>query len=115
VTTNHPEKLDKALIRPGRIDKQLHLGYMAAEDICNMLEHYFQTTLDYGQREQIEEIVIGSQETSHKHLGYCVRPAEVPLQMTPAQIEQMTAEHDTVDLMIEALEAKRSVSKPQLV
>ena len=26
MTTNHPEKLDPALIRPGRINKRLHLG-----------------------------------------------------------------------------------------
>ncbi|KAJ1618158.1 hypothetical protein T492DRAFT_569693, partial [Pavlovales sp. CCMP2436] len=26
MTTNHPEKLDPALIRPGRIDKILYLG-----------------------------------------------------------------------------------------
>ena len=26
MTSNHPEKLDPALIRPGRINKQLHLA-----------------------------------------------------------------------------------------
>merc|ERR1719199_2189083 len=26
MTTNHPEKLDAALIRPGRINKRIHLG-----------------------------------------------------------------------------------------
>lgn len=30
MTTNHPEKLDPALIRPGRIDKILHLGALSA-------------------------------------------------------------------------------------
>ena len=29
MTTNHPEKLDPALIRPGRINKRLHLGHPA--------------------------------------------------------------------------------------
>ena len=28
MTSNHPEKLDPALIRPGRIDKTFHLTYM---------------------------------------------------------------------------------------
>jgi mitochondrial chaperone BCS1 len=30
LTTNHRERLDAALIRPGRIDKQLELGYASA-------------------------------------------------------------------------------------
>ena len=32
MTSNHPEKLDPALIRPGRIDKQILLGYLKAPE-----------------------------------------------------------------------------------
>ena len=46
MTSNHPEQLDPALIRPGRIDKKLMLGYMGAQDVVvDMPQHYFQVTL----------------------------------------------------------------------
>jgi ATP-dependent 26S proteasome regulatory subunit len=41
MTSNHPEKLDAALIRPGRVDKVLHLGYMEAPEAILMVNHYF--------------------------------------------------------------------------
>lgn len=43
VTTNHPEILDEALIRPGRIDVQVKFGYANASLIAEM----FQAYLDY--------------------------------------------------------------------
>ncbi|CAB9518996.1 Mitochondrial chaperone BCS1 [Seminavis robusta] len=94
MTTNHPEKLDKALIRPGRIDKQLYLGYMAGLDVIAMLEHYFETELSEGQRERVKKLVSG------------IEGSTAPVSMTPAQVEQLTAEHDDLEDMVAALEAK---------
>lgn len=94
MTTNHPEALDPALIRPGRVDKKLLLGYMAAQDVTEMLEHYYQTALGPMQRRRIECAVVPEK------FG---RPG---LRLVPAQLEQMTAEFDSVDALIEALEAK---------
>ena len=43
ITTNYPEKLDKALIRPGRIDLKVKFGTCTTENIVKMFEHYFET------------------------------------------------------------------------
>ena len=41
MTTNHPEKLDPALIRPGRINKRIHLGFVDAETLLKSLRSRF--------------------------------------------------------------------------
>lgn len=42
ITTNYPEKLDKALIRPGRIDMKVRFGPMTSKNILEMFEYYFE-------------------------------------------------------------------------
>merc|ERR1712142_221813 len=42
ITTNYPDKLDKALIRPGRIDMKVRFGPMTVKNILEMFEHYFE-------------------------------------------------------------------------
>ena len=101
MTTNHPEILDPALIRPGRIDQRLLLGYMRWENIVEMIEHYFQLGkkpeggLDFDLVKRVREAVLGNDAKG--------LPA---LSLTPAQVEQLSAEHDDVEDMIVALEAK---------
>jgi SpoVK/Ycf46/Vps4 family AAA+-type ATPase len=90
MTTNHPEMLDPALIRPGRVDKKLMLGFMRSEDIISMLELYFQTVLTDIQRSRVD---------------FLVRCKRGGIKLTPAQVEQLAAEHDVLDDMITAMES----------
>lgn len=41
ITTNYRNKLDKALIRPGRITFEIELGYFNRKNIINMVSSYF--------------------------------------------------------------------------
>jgi chaperone BCS1 len=41
VTTNHPSKIDPALLRPGRIDKQYKIDFVEAQEIEEMFLYYF--------------------------------------------------------------------------
>jgi chaperone BCS1 len=99
MTTNHPEMLDPALIRPGRMDKQLELGFMVAADVVAMIEHYYQTKLSDRDKERMIFLVNGDEEGES-------------LELIPAQVEQLAMEKDSVGDMMNWLECK-SLEKRQ--
>jgi len=148
MTTNHPEKLDAALIRPGRIDKNLLLDYLRFGQASEMIAHYFRQ-FDVGQRvvarklkakeyekgviqsvkkeistyeimftdDEIVETVTGSMIKPEE--GICMlTPAQTDrlehifdtvghvMKLTPATCEQLCAEHDTVESLLDELERK---------
>lgn len=52
MTTNHPEHLDPALIRPGRVNKTIHMGNIDTDSALKMIEYYV-GKLDDKQRQFI--------------------------------------------------------------
>jgi ATP-dependent Zn protease len=41
ITSNYPEKLDSALVRPGRIDVNIRFDYASCSMIREMLQHFY--------------------------------------------------------------------------
>ena len=48
MTTNYPERLDEALVRPGRIDVKVDFGRCTNTCLVEMYEHFFEDTQNLG-------------------------------------------------------------------
>jgi len=93
MTSNHPEKLDPALIRPGRVNLKLYLGYIELPEARRMIDFYFG-----GYRgNHLTGIQISQLEHVWERLAKSVS-------LTPAQLEQLCAEHDTPEGLCSALD-----------
>jgi chaperone BCS1 len=46
LTTNHPDKLDPAILRPGRVDRRIHLGPASAEQAARLYRLFFPQAID---------------------------------------------------------------------
>jgi DNA polymerase III delta prime subunit len=66
ITTNHPEKLDKAFIRPGRIDVNLEVGFCDKEMIEDMFSFFYE-----------------------KDCKDCLREIEYNKKITPAELNKI--------------------------
>merc|ERR1711935_711114 len=96
MTTNHPEKLDPALIRPGRINLKIYLGFVECQEAMNMCEHYFGGYKgNYFTPHQKKEF-----EKTWEVLRV---PSGGRLNLTPAQLEQLCAENDSLDELCAAI------------
>ena len=84
VTTNHPEKLDDAFIRPGRIDKILHMDYVEEPAAKNILSMYFpENEMTDNDLSLINTIFVKENK------------------ITPAKIEQKCSEYNTCSEILE--------------
>lgn len=86
MTTNHPEKLDPALIRPGRINRKIFLGNVKLPECKCMIQHYFTSGQPLSAKVEAE-----------------LASTFVDGVLSPATIEAMCAEQETIEDMIMAL------------
>ena len=56
MTSNHPEKLDPALIRPGRVNLKLYLGFIELPEACEMIGLYFGAAPNASQRASLSHL-----------------------------------------------------------
>jgi chaperone BCS1 len=53
ITTNHPEKIDPVLIRPGRIDIREEIGYVNKESLSQFCESFYRRVANFDIKPQI--------------------------------------------------------------
>ena len=78
MTTNHPEVLDDALIRPGRIDMQVHFDYAKRELIVEMYEGYMDQIFPIDKIHRLPDILL-----------------------TPAEVGQVLFRHFSIENCVE--------------
>jgi ATP-dependent Zn protease len=69
ITSNYYNKLDKALIRPGRIDITLELSYISHKVIQDMYTHFFNEEMDYNVLKNINEYFYTPAEITNIYLN----------------------------------------------
>ncbi|KAL6842515.1 hypothetical protein ACP4OV_027359 [Aristida adscensionis] len=82
-TTNYKERLDPALLRPGRMDMHIHMGYCCPESFRILASNYH--SIDYHDTyPEIEELI---KEVS----------------VTPAEVAEVLMRNDNTDIALEGL------------
>ncbi|AUF82699.1 AAA family ATPase [Tetraselmis virus 1] len=89
MTSNHPDRLDPALIRPGRVNMKIHMSYIKPDQAQEMLMRYFSTT-------QLEI-------SAHRDrlIDICKR------KISPAALEAVCGQYDNIIDALSAIEQQQ--------
>jgi chaperone BCS1 len=82
-TTNYKDRLDPALLRPGRMDMHVHMGYCGWEAFKTLVRNYFVVD-DHPMFLEIQGLL-----------------AEV--EVTPAEVSEMLLRNEDVDVALQGL------------
>ncbi len=102
LTTNYKEKIDKALLRPGRFDCHIHLDNASPKTVLQMINHFYNSNKDKVKEKDFFSDYNGLLSTLNK-LCYCVDK----LVWSPAKITQICLQYmdepDYLEKIIEYL------------
>ena len=99
MTTNHPEKLDPALLRPGRVNMQLELGYLKIDQLLLMTQHYFPGAECTAEDIKRVRDTFANVDAHLQVTGTCKG-----LLLSPAECEQLCAEASDINALLRKLE-----------
>ena len=85
ITTNHPEELDQALTRPGRIDMNIHFKKASRHDIACMYEMWFNNALSPSELETLDEFKFTHAELCQVFFNNLTSPQTVIKAITSPQ------------------------------
>eukprot|EP01052_Picozoa_sp_SAG31_P007685 SAG31_NODE_370_length_16651_cov_3.511056_12_plen_164_part_00 len=98
MTSNHPEMLDPALVRPGRVNLKLYLGYIQFPEAIQMIALYFSIdAMDAKHKDEVQQIWASAERGKGRFY-------------TPAQLEQLCAECDSIAELLAALRRNNAES-----
>lgn len=81
-TTNHKERLDPALLRPGRMDMHIHMSYCSYQGFKLLASNYLETPPDHPLFGEIEGLI-------------------EDIQITPAQVAEELMKNEDVEATLE--------------
>ena len=91
MTTNYVDRLDRALVRPGRITVNVEMGYVRAAEAVEILDRYFPGTTTRSLRADLDALLQGQN-------------------VTPAEVEMACSYCDTAAEVVDALKGYSSFS-----
>ncbi|GJW68545.1 AAA+ ATPase domain-containing protein [Tanacetum coccineum] len=83
-TTNHKDKLDPALLRPGRMDMHIHMSYLTMDGFKTLAANYLNIHNDHSRFKEIKELIECKE-------------------VTPAEVTEELLKSDNVEVVLEGL------------
>ncbi len=73
ISTNYPEKLDRALVRPGRIDMKIHMEKCSRQMIRDIILHYYEEAAEFPFSDTIVEELYNREVTPAELYQICFK------------------------------------------